>query len=54
MDLRSDVTLNAARFHSDAASDGIKELNEALMEKSSQGPKWFQVTTSQTRSNRSR
>ncbi|KAL8796527.1 MAG: hypothetical protein Q9195_001201 [Heterodermia aff. obscurata] len=43
MPLQSDVTLNAAKFNSDAASEGIKKLNEALMEKGKQGPKWFEV-----------
>ena len=46
MPLQSDVTLNAAKFHPDAASEGIKKLNDALMEKARQGPKWFEVITS--------
>lgn len=54
MHLQSDVTLNAARFRSDAASEGIKKLNDALMEKARQGPKWFEVITSQAQLGKSR
>ena len=46
MPLKSDLSINAEKFHPNAVSNQTQEVNEDLMKMFDKGPKWYEVSDS--------